>query len=61
MGGVFQVTCFPRIDDAGELNGVVHIAKDITERKHIEKELADERYNLEKTVKVRTKELSEAL
>ncbi len=61
MGGVFQVTCFPRIDDAGKLNGVVHIAKDITERKRIEKELADERHNLEKTVKVRTKELSEAL
>ncbi len=33
MGGTFMMSCFPRLDVAGRFNGVVHIARDITDRK----------------------------
>ncbi|MEW5820977.1 MAG: PocR ligand-binding domain-containing protein [Cyanobacteriota bacterium] len=39
----------------------VYIIRDVTERKRLEKELQDERDNLEKTVQIRTKELDESL
>ncbi|MCP4364556.1 MAG: diguanylate cyclase [Planctomycetes bacterium] len=39
MGGVFLVSAFPRFDDAGELTGVIQIARDITDRKKLELEL----------------------
>lgn len=57
LGGSFQITCFPRIDDTGSLNGIVHIVKDITERKHAEEELKKHRDRLDELVKERTSEL----
>lgn len=39
MGGVFLMSCFPRFDEAGKFNGVVHIARDITRRKLAEEVL----------------------
>jgi len=36
LGGTFMMSCFPRLDEAGRFNGVVHIARDITERKQVE-------------------------
>jgi PAS domain S-box-containing protein len=46
-------------DDAGKTIAIATIAKDITEQKQIEKELEDERRNLESRVKRRTQELKE--
>ena len=39
LGGYFLLTCFPRFDKSGELNGIIHIARDITEQKQMEKAL----------------------
>jgi PAS domain S-box-containing protein len=47
-------------DDAGKTVAIATIAKDITQQKLIEKELEDERQNLESRVKKRTQELKES-
>jgi PAS domain S-box-containing protein len=39
MGGTFIVTTSPLMDEAGQLRGSVHVARDITERKQIEDKL----------------------
>ena len=39
LGGVFLVTTSPLLDPAGACVGVVHVARDITERKHYEEKL----------------------
>ena len=39
MGGFYTISCFPRLDEAGELNGIVHVARDITERKKAEEQI----------------------
>lgn len=39
MGGSFIVSTYPILDEKGELYGVVHQAKDITERKKAEEEI----------------------
>lgn len=39
LGGVFEVSVLPRFDRAGQLVGSVHVARDITERKHAEERL----------------------
>ena len=39
MGGFYTISCFPRLDEAGKLNGLVHIARDITERKEAEEKV----------------------
>ncbi|MFQ5686287.1 MAG: PAS domain S-box protein [Candidatus Scalindua sp.] len=41
MGGTFLMSCFPRFDANGNFNGVVHIARDITERKKTENNLQE--------------------
>ena len=41
MGGIFFMSCFPRFDEAGRCNGIVQIARDITERKKIENALQE--------------------
>jgi len=50
----------PFINEAGELIGTVGSARDITERKQVERELASYRENLEGLVRERTRELSAA-
>ncbi len=35
MGGVFLMSCFPRFDKSGNFIGIVHIARDITDRKQM--------------------------
>ncbi len=45
IGGVFMVSCTPVLDEQGELQKVIHIATDITERKRAESNL--HRRNLE--------------
>ena len=54
----FQVTCYPRCNEAGKFRGVVRLAKNITERKKTEDELDTYRINLEKLVEERTLELT---
>jgi PAS domain S-box-containing protein len=39
LGGIYLVSCTPVLDDAGQLEKVIHIATDITERKRMEEEL----------------------
>lgn len=51
----------PLIDARGNTTHFVATGKDITERKRAEQELAEERDNLERTVKERTQELSRSL
>jgi len=46
MDGTFMMSCFPRLDTAGRFNGVVHIARDITERKNIEINLEQKKHDL---------------
>jgi signal transduction histidine kinase/ActR/RegA family two-component response regulator len=50
----------PFINEAGELIGTVGSARDITERKQVERELTSYRENLEGLVRERTRELSAA-
>lgn len=39
MGSFYTISCFPRLDEAGKLNGFVHIARDIAERKEAEQKV----------------------
>src|SRR5271157_4960306 len=39
LHGTFLVSCTPLFDDAGKLFKILHIATDITERKHVERAL----------------------
>jgi hypothetical protein len=48
------------IDERGQLIGTVGSARDVTERKQVERELASYRENLEGLVRDRTRELSAA-
>ena len=50
----------PFINERGELIGTVGSARDVTERKQVERELASYRENLEGLVRERTRELSAA-
>ncbi|MFZ3137686.1 MAG: PAS domain S-box protein [Thermodesulfovibrionales bacterium] len=55
LGGVFIVSCTPVIDGNGNLQKIIHIATDITDRKMAEKELKRN----EKELKKRVQELEE--
>lgn len=48
MGGVFLISAFPRFNEAGEFTGVIHIAKDVTEKKRLERELEVKNKELER-------------
>ena len=55
LGGVFIVSCTPVTDDKGNLQKIIHIATDITDRKRAEEALKKS----EKELKKRIKELEE--
>lgn len=55
------VTISPIWNKDGEITHFLIIKEDITERKRIERELEEERQNLENTVRIRTRELQESL
>jgi PAS domain S-box-containing protein len=57
LGGDFLVSTTPLFDREGKMMGSVHVARDITERKKIEKELKRLSQELEKKVEARTTEL----
>ncbi|MCP4268107.1 MAG: HAMP domain-containing protein [Candidatus Brocadiaceae bacterium] len=47
MGGVFLMTAYPLIDGDGEVFGIVHLAKDITSQKNVERQLIEKANELE--------------
>ncbi len=58
MGKVFWVTASPILNESGELIGLVHVTKDITERKKAEEDLKTAYEVMESRVKERTAELT---
>ena len=59
-GPWLSVSVAPLFGASGELTQVVHVARDITERKRAEDELRKHRENLEEMVRHRTEQLAEA-
>jgi PAS domain-containing protein len=51
LGGTFIVTVSPLLDETGQLQGSVHVAHDITERKHMEDDLLSLNCELQETNK----------
>jgi PAS domain S-box-containing protein len=49
LGGTFIVTVSPLLDETGQLQGSVHVAHDITERKHMEDNLLSLNRELQET------------
>ncbi len=60
LSAEYLVTISPLRDNDGRLVGGVHVARDITERKHAERELERYRVHLEDLVEERTAELTGA-
>ncbi len=50
LGGYFLITCTPLFDPQGRLLGSVHVARDITERKHTDQVLREEKAISETTI-----------
>jgi PAS domain S-box-containing protein len=59
LGGDFMVSTTPLPDRQGQITGVVHVARDITERKRAEEALRRAHDELDRKVKERTVELTE--
>lgn len=60
MKKVFWVTASPILDTSGKLTGLVHVTKDITDRKRAEEDLKAAYEKMESRVKERTAELTAA-
>ena len=58
LGKTFVISASPIFDDHNHLVGMVHVTKDITDRKKAENELAKARSQLEARVEERTRELT---
>ncbi len=58
LGKVFVISASPIFDDHNRMVGMVHVTKDITDRKKAENELAEARAMLEARVGERTRELT---
>ena len=54
MGGSFLVTTTPLLDENGRMEGAVHVARDITERKQTEEALRQSLERLKKVLEVET-------
>jgi len=67
LGGVFLVSCTPVFDEKGNIQKIIHIATDITERKKAEKEIKkkvkelQEFYDIAVGRELRMKELKEQM
>ncbi len=60
LGMFLEIRAIPRFDEEKRLTGIIHIVRDITERRRAEEELEKYRTGLEELVRERTRELSEA-
>jgi PAS domain-containing protein len=60
MNMFIEIRAIPRLDSNGRVIGLIHIVRDITERKKQEEELKRHREHLEELVKERTAELTKA-
>ena len=60
LGGDFLVTTTPLRDQTGRMIGTVHVARDITDRKRLERALQEANASLEQQVEQRTRELRTA-
>jgi PAS domain S-box-containing protein len=58
--GISLISCTPVFDEQGNLEKIIHIAADITDRRLAEEELARHRDRLEEIVNERTRELKAA-
>lgn len=47
MGGVFLMTAYPLIDERGQVFGIVHLTKDITSQKKVERQLIEKANEIE--------------
>ncbi len=57
LGMFIEIRVIPRLDEDRNVIGLIHIVRDITERKHTEDELEKHRNHLEELVEERTAEL----
>ena len=57
LNGTYLVSCTPIMDKQGNLQKIIHIATDITERKQAQLELEQHRKHLQEMVDQRTAEL----
>jgi hypothetical protein len=55
-----EIRAIPRFDEEGGVNGLIHIVRDITERRKAEEEIERYRFRLEELVEERTRELTDA-
>ncbi len=60
LGGDFLVSATPLKDDQGRILGSVHVARNITVRKQMEKKLEEYSKQLEQLVEIRTKQLRDS-
>ena len=60
LGGDFLVSATPLVDEQGRNVGSVHVARDITVRKQMEKKLEEYSKHLEQLVEERTKQLRDS-
>jgi PAS domain-containing protein len=60
LGKFIEVRAIPRFDRERRVIGLIHIVRDITERKRAQEELEKHRSHLEELVQERTKELTDA-
>jgi len=60
LSGDFLVSASPLKDDKGQMIGSVHVARNITERKQMEKKLEEYSRHLERLVAERTKQLRDS-
>jgi PAS domain S-box-containing protein len=58
LNGIFLVSVSPLLDHDNNLVGVIHVARDITELKKIERALRESNEKLEQNVEMRTSELA---
>ena len=60
LGGYFLVSTTPLTDEKGQMIGSVHVARNISDLKQLEKKLEEYAKHLEELVEVRTKQLKDS-
>jgi len=61
LGGWHQVSCTPIFDEGGELERIIHITTDITDRKQAEQRYVQQQEESEAVIRDRTQALSEKI